>query len=102
MTTSKIVISNLTQFLNLISQHPALLQVPAFRPLEKVLKDVRAATASCGCNASAVYEANKGIFTAAIGNLQPVDHSMVKQILGVTAVCYYVVGVNRQFQLNCH
>lgn len=100
--TSKIIISNLSQFLNIISEHPELLQVPPFRPLERVLKEVRAATVSCGCSAGAVYEANKGIFVAAIGNLQPSDHLLIKTILKVKEVCYFVVAADGQVGLHCH
>lgn len=100
--TSKIIVSNLSQFLNLVSQHPTLLQVPAFKPLEAVLKQVRAAVASCGCNASSVYEANKGIFTTAIGNLQPSDHVMVKSILKVNQICYFAVDNKGMVKLNCY
>ncbi|NBQ68933.1 MAG: hypothetical protein EBU46_08925 [Nitrosomonadaceae bacterium] len=100
--TSKIIISNLAQFLNIISQHPELLQVPPFQPLERVLKEVRAATMSCGCNASSVYEANKGIFTAAITSMQPSDHMMVKNILKVRELCFFVVAADGKVALQCH
>lgn len=100
--TTKIIISNLSQFLNIISQHPELLQVPPFQPLQRVLKEVREATASCGCSASSVYEANKGIFTAAITSMQPSDHMMVKNILKVREVCYFVVDGSGLVKLNCY
>lgn len=88
---TKLIVSNLHQFLNVAQRNPALLAIPAFRSISPLLESIHNINKSggCKCQIGPLLEAYKPRFKAALTMLQPADALVIKSILKVQQFCYY-------------
>ncbi|NBQ67358.1 MAG: hypothetical protein EBU46_00390 [Nitrosomonadaceae bacterium] len=100
----KVIVSNLSQLLRLVSENPALLTVPAFYPLRPLYERLRDALkgGSCGCNFNEVIASHKQLFSVVMDNVQVIDNSMIKSILNVHQLCYYTESGDGKRVLRCY
>ena len=85
-------ISGIDHMIRLLNQHPQLLSLSSLVPITQVAKKVKdtVARTGCNCNAGPIYAANRGIFERALTTMQYGDHLIVKNVLNVDELCYYV------------
>ena len=87
--------------IRLLHQHPTLLSLNSFAGLKYVADKAKKASESCGCNATQVYQEHARDFELALQNINNGDHLVIKQILGVNQICYYIKKSTGQFELRC-
>jgi hypothetical protein len=97
----KLTISSIEHMVRLLSQKPELLSLSSLSPLKAVAEKAREEAKSCGCNAGKVYRANEGVFNVALGNIQNGDHMIMKRLLGVDQICYYIKSEGSTYKLKC-
>lgn len=97
----RFTISGLEHMIRLLSQHPELLSLSSLSQLKYVADEARAESKTCGCNAMKVYSKHTGTFEAAVGNLQNGDHLVMKRLLGIDQICYYIRHNGGQYKLKC-
>jgi hypothetical protein len=99
---SKVIISSVPNFITMIQQHPALLQIPAFASVKQVITSLSNQNAKCiPCKAKKVISDNRKVFEAAITSLQPHEKQQMKTILGASEVCYYTLNNNSKLSIVC-
>ena len=85
----------------LLQQYPELMSLASLAPLRSVGEEARIESATCGCNAAKVYAKHSGSFEAALGNLQNGDHLVMKRLLGLDQICYYIRHDGGSYKLKC-
>jgi hypothetical protein len=95
-------ISGIEHIIRMLNQYPQLSGLSSLAPVFEVGRKAREAVARSGCNCSAspVYAANKHVFDMALGVLGNGDHLIVKNLLKVDQICYYVKS-NKGQVLKC-
>jgi hypothetical protein len=96
-----ITISGLEQMVRLLNQHPEFMALGSLAPIKYVGEQAAATSRSCGCNAAEVYQKNRPVFEAALQNLGLGDHLVVKRLLGVDRICYYVKDKAGNYRHTC-
>ena len=98
---TRFTISGLEHMIKLLNTHPEFLSLPSFSQLNAVAEQAREASKKCGCNASKVYNANRHVFEMALTSLAAGDHLMLKRMLAVEQICFYVKSPTGGLQLKC-
>ena len=96
-------ISSLEHMIRLINQYPQLLALSSFIQINQVGNQIKNAVArsKCNCSAGPIYAQNRSVFETALNNLQYGDHLLVKNILGVEELCFYIKDSAGTFKLKC-
>jgi hypothetical protein len=100
--TTKLVISNLAQFIKVVQQHKVILELEAWKPMLDVISKVREATKTCSCNAGPALQSQRPVFDTIIKRLEPADFIVLKTLLNVNQLCFYMVDDSGKGVLKCH
>ena len=96
-------ISGIDHIIRMLNQYPQLNGLSSLAPIFQVGAVAKAAVArsKCNCSAGPIYAANKHVFEAAIANMASGDHLIVKNLLKVDQICYYITESNGRRTLRC-
>ena len=96
--TTKLVISNLNQFMQLAAKSPSILNIGGFSFLRP-----RLTVSGCGkCGrAQAVLAEQRPQWEAAFSVLSPTEQKQLKNLLEAESICYYTKQPNGQLQIHC-
>ena len=99
MTTERLVISNIIQFMNLAAKTPSILNIGGFTALRKHV----ATAADCSKCARAKMKVNdlRPQWEASFTVLSDNEKRQLKNMLDTKQICYYVKTPNGQLTLNC-
>lgn len=100
---SRLTISGIEHIIGMINSNSSLASLSSLAPIADLGRKAKAAVArsGCSCSAAPVYAANRHVFTQALANIQHGDHLMIKNILKVTEICYYVKDKDGKNVLKC-
>lgn len=96
-------ISGIEHVVRLLNQYPQLLALNSFASINQVGQQVKQAVAraNCNCAAGPIYAKNRPIFEQALNNLQFGDHLMVKHILNIDELCYFIKDSTGAYKQKC-
>lgn len=96
-------ISGMDHIIRMLNQFPQLNGLSSLAPIFQVGAIAKAAVArsKCGCSAGPIYAANKRVFEAALANMASGDHLIVKNLLKIDQLCYYITESNGRRALRC-
>ena len=89
---SSFTISGIEHVIKILQQYPQLGALSSLAPVIDVGRKAKAAVtkSGCGCSAGPVYAANRNVFDMALNVMGHGDHLVVKNLLNVDQICYYI------------
>ena len=96
-------ISGMDHIIRMLNQYPQLSGLSSLAPIFQVGAAAKSAVArsKCKCSAGPIYAANKHIFESALANMAHGDHLIIKNLLKVDSICYYVTESSGRKTLKC-
>jgi hypothetical protein len=96
-------ISGIDHIIRMLNQYPQLSGLSSLAPIYHVGAAAKAAVAKtkCNCSAGPIYAANKKTFEMALNNMGNGDHLIVKNLLKVDKVCFYISDNTGKRTLKC-
>ena len=89
---SSFTISGTRHLLAMLNEYPQLMGLSSFAGIREVGRKAKAAVdrSGCSCSAGPIYAQNAAIFEHALISMANGDHLIVKNLLKVDQLCYYV------------
>ena len=103
MNKRRFTISGIDHILRMMQQYPQLKALASLTPINEVAKKASEAVRKSGCNCSAspVYAANLNVFARALDMTRHGDHLIIKNILKIDELCFYVKDNSGKSTLHC-
>ena len=101
--TRSFTINGIDHIIRMLNQYPQMNSLSSLAPVFEIGRKAKEAVkrSGCGCSAGPIYNANKAIFDQALTNMGNGDHLIVKSLLNVDQLCYYVTDAHNRRTLKC-